>query len=524
MSGTHGVFQHRPGYFFTILEEDLCEVYRKEGVNEVCRAYITSILENLTNKQYESTGSEENIWVYMSLPEMARRCRYACSERTIHKELQGMIKDGYLFKRRATGKATMEYRLSLKRIRKALEALPDKQSCNSATSDLANLQDQSSNSARITLQNSNIDLANLQPRVPIEKQLEETEKKEEGTDAPPTFEPSHIVFEHAAGDGSLWYHSACVNGHYGASEGMILTAVRIERAPDTRCEMCGSNLHHAPFSDDEAAPTARSEILSLKERASHLAMQTDAKLRTVQHGDTVDPEKTVHGHPPFRKDDFDGQLAPVPQAEQQTPMDSLTGGAASPPNRPRAPGAISTSYRQVGKDGVTSATFEDIVQAQNAVAKVSQSPLKLPTDEKPRRTPAQQLEDELAHYFQIIEEELPGVVFTVSQRHAKNNKATVQAMMADHMPDATLRRALKKLSAWERTNFKLKTFYEEWMPAKLGTIPAKARDKPAERVPTGADDLAAYGHSDFDVYKGNGPEERRALAALAETVPDSYWE
>src|SRR5205823_5583441 len=121
MSGTHGVFQHRTGYFYTILEEDFCEIYKKDGVNEVCRAYITSILENLTNKQYEQTGNEEDIWVFMSLPEMSRRMRHACSERTIHKELQGMIKDGFLFKRRAPLKATMEYKLNIKKLRKALE-------------------------------------------------------------------------------------------------------------------------------------------------------------------------------------------------------------------------------------------------------------------------------------------------------------------------------------------------------------------------------------------------------------------
>ncbi len=181
MSGTHGVFQHRTGYFFTILEEDFCEVFKAPGVNEVCRAYITSILEHLTNKQFEATGSEKELWVFMSLPEMARRMRHACSERTIHKEIQGMIKDGYIEKRRAVGKATMEYKLNLKRIRKALEALPDGQSCKSATYDLANLQEPSSNSARSTLQNYKNDLAELQPRIPIDIPVEEPKITEEGS-------------------------------------------------------------------------------------------------------------------------------------------------------------------------------------------------------------------------------------------------------------------------------------------------------------------------------------------------------
>src|SRR6266702_3618546 len=181
MSGTHGVFQHRSGYFYTILEEDFCEVFKAPGVNEVCSAYITSILEHLTNKQYEATGSEKDLWVFMSLPEMARRMRHACSERTIHKELQGMVKDGFIEKRRAVGKATMEYKLNLKRIRKALEALPDGQSCKSATYDLANLQEPSSNFARSTLQNYKNDLANLQARIPIDIPIEETKNNNGGS-------------------------------------------------------------------------------------------------------------------------------------------------------------------------------------------------------------------------------------------------------------------------------------------------------------------------------------------------------
>lgn len=191
MSGTHGVFQHRTGYFYTILEEDFCEIYKAEGVNEVCRAYITSILENLTNKQFDENNHDEDIWVFMSLPEMARRMRNAYSERTIHKEIQGMIKDGYLKKRRAEHKATMEYCLNLKKIRDGLASLPDKQSCNSATYHLANLQDQSGKTARLTLQNCKNDLAELQPRVSKRITIEETREKERKQSVPETDSPSH---------------------------------------------------------------------------------------------------------------------------------------------------------------------------------------------------------------------------------------------------------------------------------------------------------------------------------------------
>jgi len=179
MSGTHGVFQHRSGYFYTILEEDFCEMYKSEGNNEVCRAYITSIIETLTNDKFNTTGNERDIWVFMSLPEMARRMRHAYSERTIHKEIQGMIKDGFLKKRRAAGKATMEYCLNIQKIREGLSKLPDKQSCKIATSNLADLQDQPCKIARLTLQNCKNDLADLQPRISNRLNIEET--KEEGS-------------------------------------------------------------------------------------------------------------------------------------------------------------------------------------------------------------------------------------------------------------------------------------------------------------------------------------------------------
>ena len=164
MSGTHGIFSHRTGYFYTILEEDFCEVFKGAGKNEVCRAYITSILEHLTNKHYDPEKHGETIWVYMSLPEMARRMRNAYSERTIHKEIQGMIADGFMEKRRAAGKATMEYRLNAPKIAHALAHLPEKQPCNSATYHLANLQEPSSKTATSILQNDKVNLAELQPR------------------------------------------------------------------------------------------------------------------------------------------------------------------------------------------------------------------------------------------------------------------------------------------------------------------------------------------------------------------------
>ena len=75
-----------------------------------------------------------------------------------------------------------------------------------------------------------------------------------------SFEKCHIVFEHYAGNETLYYHSACVEGHYGASEGMVLTAVRLERAPqDAICSMCQSKLVLAPFENDNHNHSYRHE-------------------------------------------------------------------------------------------------------------------------------------------------------------------------------------------------------------------------------------------------------------------------
>ena len=92
----------------------------------------------------------------------------------------------------------------------------------------------------------------------IRDSIEIDTKRDSGAFAPSDFLPqeefqiSHIVFEHCAGNETLYYHSACVDGHYGASEGMVLTAVGEDRAPQGAiCGMCQSNVHLAPFSTSE---------------------------------------------------------------------------------------------------------------------------------------------------------------------------------------------------------------------------------------------------------------------------------
>ena len=141
---------------------------------------------------------------------------------------------------------------------------------------------------------------------------------------PLAFEKSHIIFEHYAGNETLYYHSACIDGHYGASEGMVLTAVGEERAPqEAICGMCQSNVHQAPFSDDI-------------ETSYHIA-------------------STAIGN----------------DAEEDAPTVKM-------------PAIKLNGYRQVGKNGITSVTFDDIVQAQTPVEQTPGTPALPPSADPPQ--------------------------------------------------------------------------------------------------------------------------------------------
>ena len=96
----------------------------------------------------------------------------------------------------------------------------------------------------------------------------------------------------------------------------------------------------------------------------------------------------------------------------------------------------------------------------------------MPTDELPRKSVKQETWDEINHHYDIIEQELPGVKFAPSVRKARVNLSIIQAMISDKLDEETLRRALRNLSDWEKQNFRLPVFYEQWMPAKLARMPA----------------------------------------------------
>jgi hypothetical protein len=180
------------------------------------------------------------------------------------------------------------------------------------------------------------------------------------------------------------------------------------------------------------------------------------------------------------------------------------------------------------------------------VEKVAQPPLSLTSsDAIPlNRKQQEKLHEQIkAGYWSVIMA-WRGHPFTREQREAPCHKAGLEAMIANGVTNDELREKLAKLSSFERRTFNVSDLYLKWwnnldeQPAKPnGKAPTREEPRPARRnftqerreeqtrlAATGTDDLSAYGHSDFDVYKGNGPEVRRELALLADTVPDSYWE
>ncbi len=417
MSGTHGVFQHRSGYFFTILEEDFCEVFKAPGVNEVCRAYITSILEHLTNKQYEATGSEKELWVFMSLPEMARRMRHACSERTIHKELQGMVKDGFIEKRRAVGKATMEYKLNLKRIRKALEALPDGQSCKSATYDLANLQEPSSNSARSTLQNYKNDLANLQARIPIDIPIEETKNNNGGSvnsadaevDAPASENVTdYTVWKVRKTEPRMPVVKGQGDGHDNNTDHLYLPAHPVyghSHELDVEKQVVSS--HSQGLSEEE----------TVKMPAINLKGQGDDRTDHSRTGDSGVPSGFREDLPRSRGGD-----TPLVDETQQTISTTL----------PRAPAASAAPPGSV-QQGAMAMTARQI------------------------KAQAERREKEL---WAIIEAER-GTTYTARQRAL--HKEGIALLIADDISDEVMIKGLRSLSGFERQTFTVLKFYG-WLP------------------------------------------------------------
>src|SRR5712664_3174334 len=169
MSGTHGLLQpNQPGYYYITLEEGYVTLFKinankwfEEHKNEakaekkrdarsahaVAKAYITDVLENLSKDLYKDTESEQNLWVFLSFPQLEARLHGGVKMRTLKDAMKEMIEDGYVFKRpnRDPRYKSLEYRLNLPKYRKELIELPTKDVSANLHDDDANLNDDDAN-------------------------------------------------------------------------------------------------------------------------------------------------------------------------------------------------------------------------------------------------------------------------------------------------------------------------------------------------------------------------------------------
>lgn len=149
MSDIHGLIQQPPGYYFISLEESYVVMFEasakrqfeasaKTGTDEkrrdtrhahaVAKAYISSVLVQLSNLIYKLTGSEEDIWVFLSFPSLEQRLHGAYKMRALKDAMKELIEDGYVFKRPNSDPhfKALEYRINLEQYRQGLSALPKK--------------------------------------------------------------------------------------------------------------------------------------------------------------------------------------------------------------------------------------------------------------------------------------------------------------------------------------------------------------------------------------------------------------
>src|SRR5260370_1628170 len=115
MSGTHGLLQpSRPGYFYITLEESYVTLFKISAENwfgehkgeedaiqkknarlahAVAKAYITDVLVHLSNDLYKQTQSQQNLWVFLSFPQLESRLHGGVKMRTLKDAMKEVIDD-----------------------------------------------------------------------------------------------------------------------------------------------------------------------------------------------------------------------------------------------------------------------------------------------------------------------------------------------------------------------------------------------------------------------------------------------
>lgn len=173
MSGTHGLIPHQAGYHYITLEEDYVLMFQRSAdawyertdksdekqkeyaarrAHAVAKAYISSVLEQLSDKQFKSGKPEKEIWVFLSFPEIENRIHGGVKMRTLKDAMKEMIEDKYVEKLPNPDRhfKNLIYHMNFKQYRLELQLLPQR------LGDSANLHDGKNESA-----NTHDDSANL---------------------------------------------------------------------------------------------------------------------------------------------------------------------------------------------------------------------------------------------------------------------------------------------------------------------------------------------------------------------------
>lgn len=215
MSGMHGVLSpQQPGYYYITLEESYVVLFRLSATrwydahkdeeqaekqrdarlaHAVAKAYITDVLVNLSNKLQGKDVPENDLWVFLSFPELEERLHGACKLRTLKEAMKELVEDGYVFKRpnRDPRFKSLEYRLNLPQYRQELQELPPKSAKNDGAISHDESADLHRDSAKMHDDDAKMhcDSANSHPRMKEDRtQNQHRHKQRENDSALPSAE------------------------------------------------------------------------------------------------------------------------------------------------------------------------------------------------------------------------------------------------------------------------------------------------------------------------------------------------
>ncbi len=290
-------------------------------------------------------------------------------------------------------------------------------------------------------------------------------------------------------------------------------------------------IHHAAVhaADNGGAHSERPLSDGDTGHVGHSGNDAAAPAARAGHGDSAAAPIVAHcasvpasAAPPAMLDTCSGSSSAGGAAHPFAGSGALSSPAAT--SEPRAPGANASGLLAPG---------------------AKQAPLSL-RDESPRPLSEKTLRARYeAQFWQIIEDVrkergLKPPTYGRAWKALRDNAEGVSAFYADAVSDEAIRAGyiamLESPDTWLHNNFTVMAFFKRLqglLDGKKAGMNGKSMkrdfskefaEEDAQLAATGTDDLSAYGHSGFDIYKGNGPEERKRLSEIGAALPDSYWE